>query len=618
MMKPKNMFKKASLAAAIAVAGVAPTQAVEFNFGDVSLQWDNTISYGVAWRTEAPDLDVVAPQNGAQVLGKTGKASSNNYDDGTLNFAENEIYTNVVKYSTDVEINYNNYGGFFRGRAYYDTELMDEDREFKELNDDSKDTAGKGAELLDAFVWADYDFGDIPTTFRLGRQVVSWGESTFIQGGINSINPVDASAFRRPGAEVKEGLLPVNMFYTSIGVTPDISIEAFYQLEWKKTRSDPCGTFFATADFVADGCGPVLLTTSQTEDDIMDAGIFVAERLGDDEAKDDGQYGIAARWYSEELGDTEFGIYYMNIHSRLPYINGIVGNSTSPFGGTPVNTESDYTSYFPSYQISYPEDNQLMGISFATSSEGGASISGEISYRPDAPMQWNAFEILLGGFASPTSRLYQQRLEEAGGNATPLRGNLVQGYDEFDIIQAQMTYIKFFDQALGADRIALAAEIGATYVPDLPDVDDARYGRSGIYGIGENAGVWTAAQGNPDVTVDNCSDGSLFSNGNTDNCTDEGYVTEISGGIRLRAGFDYNNAFAGVNMTPNLAISYDHGNGPEPGAQFIDERLTTSVGVKFVYQNQTQVSVSYTQFDGGDYNQLKDHDNIALAASYSF
>ena len=81
---------------------------------------------------------------------------------------------------------------------------------------------------------------------------------------------------------------------------------------------------------------------------------------------------------------------------------------------------------------------------------------------------------------------------------------------------------------------------------------------------------------------------------------------------------DYNNAFAGVNMTPNVAISYDAGNGPEPGAQFVDQRLTTAVGVKFVYQNQTQVSVNYTQFDGGDYNTVKDRDNIALSASYSF
>lgn len=634
MIKTKKAFTKASLAMAIAMAGVGSAHATEFNFGDMAVQWDNTISYGVAWRTEAPDKGTVAKGNGNQVLGSPGQASSNNYDDGTLNFKENTIYTNVVKYSTDLEINYKNYGGFFRARAYYDTELMDGQREFKELNDETKDAAGKGYDLLDAFVWADYDFGDTPATFRIGRQVVSWGESTFIQGGINSINPVDASAFRRPGAEVKEGLLPVNMFYTSIGISADVSLEAFYQLEWEKTRSDPCGTFFSTTDFVADGCGPVILASDENEDFYMgwrqaeidssvDADLRqapIAERLADAEARDDGQYGVALRWYSEELGDTEFGLYYMNIHSRLPFISGIVTNDNPLTPGYDnVNPNPARNSNYPLYQISYPEDNKLMGISFARSTEGGASISGEISYRPDAPLQWNAFEILYAGLGLPSSRLYQQRLAEAGGDTSKVYGELAEGNDEMDIWQAQMTFIKFYDQVFGADRLALVAEVGATYIPDLPDVDDARYGRSGAFGIGDATGVDTSTTA---AGVDPCLTGygatGSGANLNSNYCTDEGFVTQLSGGVRLRASMDYNNAFSGINVSPNFAVSYDKGNGPEPGAQFIDERLTTAVGVKFVYQNRTQVSMNYTQFDGGEYNTTKDRDNIALSASYSF
>jgi hypothetical protein len=628
-----KMFRKAPLALALAAAASA-TQATEFNFGDTTVQWDNTISYGVAWRTEAPDANVVMPGN-AESMGFEGKGSSYNFDDGTLNFKENSIYTNVVKYSTDLEINYNNYGGFFRAKAFYDTEIMDGEREFKELNDATKDASGSGYDLLDAFVWADYELGEMPGTFRVGRQVVSWGESTFIQGGINSINPVDASAFRRPGAEVKEGLLPVNMIYTSIGISADISVEAFYQLEWEKTRSDPCGTFFSTTDFVADGCGPAILGGNVDEFtllEIRDAEIAggvpvterngpIAERISDVDAKDDGQYGIAARWYSEALGDTEFGIYYMNIHSRLPFINGsltnqdrlgVLGNGDDRL----VNEDATYNSYRSVYQIAYPEDNQIMGLSFATSTEGGASISGEISYRPDAPIQWNSFELILAGNGAPWSRLYQQRAEEVGGDAKLLYGELSKGYDEMDIWQAQMTFIKFYDQVLGADRLAVVAEVGATYVPDLPSLNDARYGRSGAFGIGNNDGVYPADPGGGATNY--CIDGGSSANANPSNCTDEGYVTQLSGGIRIRAGIDYNNAFAGVNMTPNFALSYDEGNGPEPGAQFIDERLTTAIGVKFVHQNQTQVTVSYTNFSGGDYNITKDRDNIALAASYSF
>jgi hypothetical protein len=641
----KTLFKKLPLALAL-VAATSGVQATEFQFGDTTVQWDNTISYGVAWRTEAPDAAIVAPGN-ASAEGLQGEGSSYNYDDGTLNYGENEIYTNVVKYSTDIEVNYKNYGGFFRAKAFYDTEIMDGEREFKELNDATKDASGSGYDLLDAFVWADYDLGEMPATFRVGRQVVSWGESTFIQGGINSINPVDASAFRRPGAEVKEGLLPVNMIYTSIGISADVSLEAFYQLEWEKTRPDPCGTFFSTVDFVSDGCGPVILAGTDDErnylalrDAEIDQGTSLAnrvspttERLADGEARDDGQYGLALRWYSEALGDTEFGVYYMNIHSRLPFINGAItnydtlGTITGTAGGQ-IKSDSTYDSRYPLYQISYPEDQKLMGLSFAKATEGGASIGGEISYRPDAPIQWNAFELILAGLALPSSRLFQDRVDELGGvtatatpyqNAENLAGELLEGYDTMDIWQAQMTYIKFFDQVLGGDRLAVAAEIGATYVPDLPDLDDARYGRSGAFGLGDSIGVDTVATApGVDACVNGFGPGKSGANANPSNCNDEGYVTQLSGGIRVRAGIDYNNAFAGVNMKPTFALSYDKGNGPEPGAQFVDERLTTAIGVKFIYQNQTQVSVNYTNFSGGDYNTTKDRDNVALAASYSF
>jgi hypothetical protein len=623
------MFKKTPLALAMAGA-VTSAQAIEYNVGELNIQLANTVSYGIGWRLDERDRSQIMPGNG-NAIGENTSGASYNYDDGTLNYDQGDIYTNVFKWSGDLEMSYRNYGGFFRARAYYDHAIMDQDTEFKQLNEETENAAGRGAELLDAFVWADYDINYVPVTFRLGRQVLSWGESTFIQGGINSVNPVDASAFRKPGAELKEGLLPVNMFYTSIGLTGEITLEAFYQLEWDHTRSDPCGTFFSTVDFVADGCGPIILGGTADERDILafrdleiDTGVPLAnrvapvtERIEDEEPSDSGQYGMAVRWYSEALGDTEFGFYYMNIHSRLPYINGVITNQDrlGVLTGTPdmeVNADATYNTYRPLYQMAYPEDIKIAGISFARSTASGASISGEVSYKPDMPVQWNAFELILAGNGAPWSRLYQQRAEEAG-SAADLYGEVGKGYDEFDIWQAQSTYIMFFDRVLGADRLSLVGEIGATYIPDLPDTDDARYGRSGAYGIGNNDGVYE-----PGGDTNYCIFGGTSANVNSDYCTDDGYTTKLSGGIRLRSGLTYNNAFAGVNMTPNLSIAYDKGYGPEPGSQFIDDRLTVGLGVSFLYLNQTSVDVSYTNFSGGKYNQLKDRDNISLSAKYSF
>ncbi len=628
----KSAMRKLPLAVAISMLSSAAVHAVEFNFGELGVQIDNNVSYGVAWRTEKPDAGQVMPGNGT-AMGIVGEGSSNNYDDGTLNYKQGDVYTNVFKWSGDLELNYKNYGAFFRARAWYDTEIMDGSTRFKPLVDATKSYAGRGAELLDAFVWADYNIGETPVNLRLGRQVVNWGESLFIQGGINSINPVDASAFRRPGAEIKEGLLPVNMAFASIGLTADTTLEAFYQLQWEKTRTDPCGTFFSTIDFVADGCGPVLLGGNIDERELLairDAEIAggvplsqrnapITERMDDAEPKDDGQFGLALRTYTDLFGGTEFGAYYMNIHSRVPYFSGVVSNIDAT-KREPINPDPYINTNRPLYQVAYPEDIQIMGLSFSTSTPNGASISGEISYKPNLPLQWNAFELLLGGNLAPYSRMYQDRLAALGGDEAKLAGTLMDGWDEYDVWQAQMSYIQFFDQMLGADRLTFIAEVGVTHIPDLPSTDDARYGRSGAYGIGDNVGVapgtgkWDFCENTTTPT----GGPNTGANVNPQNCTDEGYVTEWAGGIRVRTSLDYNNVFAGVNMTPSLTLSYDKGYGPEPGSQFIDKRFVYSLGATFVYQNNASLDVAYTGYEGGDYDQMIDRDNVQLALKYSF
>src|SRR5690554_251859 len=156
------------------------------------------------------------------------------------------------------------------------------------------------------------------------------------------------------------------MAFTSIGLTANTTLEAFYQLEWEKTRTDPCGTFFSTIDFVADGCGPVILGGTADERDMLDFrdleianGVPLSarvspmtERIEDAEPKDDGQFGIALRTYTNLFGGAEFGIYYMNIHSRLPYISGVLTNQDriNALGGgvnMQVNPNATYDTYRP-------------------------------------------------------------------------------------------------------------------------------------------------------------------------------------------------------------------------------------------------------------------------------
>ena len=88
----------------------------------------------------------------------------------------------------------------------------------------------------------------MPLTVKLGNQVVNWGESLFISGGINQYGAVDVPAARRPGSQVKEILLPIPQISASLGVADGVSIDAFYQLKWTRTVLDGCGTYFSFGD----------------------------------------------------------------------------------------------------------------------------------------------------------------------------------------------------------------------------------------------------------------------------------------------------------------------------------------------------------------------------------
>jgi len=645
------MNKLKTLTLAVAAISAAGAQAFEFNAGPISGQLNTSLSWGMGIRTEDPNLGHVHPLNAAAAgytVSNTEAGSTFNYDDGTLNYEKGDAFTNVLKGNVDLELVMGDGGAFFRGSAFYDTAIMNDDPHFKPYIDETKDAAGSGYDLLDAFVWYNTDIGNVPTSLRLGRQVVSWGESTFIFGGINSINPINASAARKPGVEVKEVLLPVNMAYGSFGLTDTLTLEAFYQLEWEKTRPDACGTFFSTVDFVSDGCGPVILGGASEERVILDnyasgsGGQPITERLDDVEPSDDGQFGLALRWYAESLGDTEFGFYYMNIHSRTPMISGVAANTTNPATGLQYNTSEPALAY-PQYAIEYPEDIKLMGISFNRGTDSGWSISGEVSLTQDRPIQHNSFELLLAGNLLQTSKLFKQRADEATGGdldindpdaveaaKAALAGQAFDGYDRFDVIQAQMTFLKFFDQVMGASRLTFISEVGVTYIPDLPDLADARYGRSGTTGMGDFDPV--AADVTGDGVVDGfftCDasatnslsqgvDGEAGSNLNPNYCTNDGYVDQTSGGIRVRGILDYPNALFGVNLKPKVALRMDFGNGPEPGSQFIDERIQASVGLDFDYLNKYSGGIAYTAFEGGDYDPLTDRDNVSLNLKVTF
>jgi hypothetical protein len=579
----------ARLALAIAVASGAASSAhaVDFNLGQIEGKFDSQLSVGASWAVRGADPDFIAVANG-------GKASARTSDDGRLNFKKGESFSKIFKGIHDLELRYGDSGAFFRGKYWYDFELKDEHRLLYDISDDNRKEGAQssGAQLLDAFVYHNYSLGDNPGSIRLGRQVVSWGESTFIQNSINSINPVDVAAFRRPGAEIKEGLIPVNMLYLSQGLSDSLSVEAFYQLEWDQTVVDNCGTFFSTTDVVADGCDKLVIGGNDFNPDPA-AGYTFLSRAGDRDARDQGQYGLALRWYVPELNDTEFGLYALNYHSRLPVFSTKAGSAARDPATGAVQAQ---------YFIEYPEDIRLYGLSFQTNI-GGTSVSGELSYRPNMPLQINSTDLTLAAlFPNPAmgNPLY------VSGHAQPVVGSDVHGYARKPVTQAQVTVVHFVDRVLGASRLTLVGEAGFNHIAGLSsaDGDDLRFGRDSIYGQGQLSGALNGAV---------CQ--GLFNTANPGECNTDGFFTSNSWGYRLRASADYSNVFAGINLTPSIAWSHDvDGYGPN----FNEGAKAISLGLNADYDNRYTASLNYTDFFGGHYNPVTDRDFLSLSFGVSF
>ncbi len=345
------------LAMAIAVSVAVTAIAVEFENDLVEGNLDTTLSYGASFRTSDPDTDYIGIANGGQRYSVNGDDANLHYDTG--------LFSNVAKGTHDLELGFKKLEDvslFLRGTYFVDFENIRSD---SPLSDKAKRDVGRDMELLDAFLSYDLPTA-IPVNLRLGNQVLNWGESTFIQNGINVINPIDVTKFRLPGSELREALRPVPMLSLSLEATANVTLEGFYQFKQEEMEIDPAGSYFSTKDMVGPGGRHAMigfgsfgqpdmdnwtdnplygllegvparvptisnpgfnpaLPPSAANAPFLPSGAAAIPRGRNNRASDSGQFGIAARYFAESLNETEFGFYFINYHSRLPYFGAMTG-----------------------------------------------------------------------------------------------------------------------------------------------------------------------------------------------------------------------------------------------------------------------------------------------------
>ncbi|MCB1877960.1 MAG: DUF1302 domain-containing protein [Chromatiales bacterium] len=576
--------------------------AVTFESGDLYGSFDTTFSYGLAYRISDRDRDIL----GIAASPESGRGFSVNNDDGNQNFGKG-LVSEALKVTSELELKYGDFAAFVRGTAFYDFEVEDGEREKIPLTDEAKDQVGSDVRLLDAFASYRFYLGEMPGEVRVGEQVISWGESTFIQNSINTINHVDVGALRVPGAELREALLPDGIVYGSIAPTENTSVEAYYQYDWDKTDIDPSGSYFSTVDFAGQGGERVLLGFGAVPDSVPPNVVVsppsltaVVARAPDRNPGNDGQYGLALRFFLPELNDSEIGLYYIHYSSKLPLVNAITG---TPEGALGVDPDGQSYVQTARYFFEYPDDIKLYGLSFNTDiGNTGIALQGEFSYRQDVPLQIDDIEILFAALGA------QDNLAPGATPAAPLAqfnqlgripfDEVVPGYIRRDVMQFQATLTKVLGPVFGANTGVIVTEAAISHVLDMPDKNELRLDGPGTY-ISGNEALAAFHYG-------------LFENA-------EHFATATSWGYRVAGRLTYNNVFSSINLEPRFSWQHDvNGISPGPGGNFIEDRKAITLGLKAIYQNQFEADISYTNFFGaGRYNLLNDRDFVALTFKYS-
>lgn len=701
MMIPRAAgYRRQPLAQAITgillLATLPAATAATFNLGDWEGSFDSTLSLGTSIRTENRNWDMIGKANQPAFNNSSQNwlgydpalnakipeqdvwdypqgSYSTNGDNGDLAYDAGEPFSTQFKGVHELELSKDGFGAFTRFTYFYDFTMADQERAWAnpvtgETLDVCADSAAaervcKDFRFLDAYVYATFEPVGKTLNLRLGRQVLNWGESTFIPHGLSELVPVDIARLRAPGAELREAYEPVGMLWGSLSLTENVSLEAFYQFEWQESKLPPPGSYFSTNDFAGYGGEQSTIQLgfgknpdqnlnfltdrlnsldalyqsvaglsldqvvmglqngafdSATEAQLL--GIYMASateqalRLDPQQPKDTGQYGTKLTWLVPELNSTEFGFYYANYHSRRPVISGEASNFTSEAltadlaaiaSGGVDNSSINELDAFTKAQLAYLEDQQMYGLSFNTML-GDTSLAGEATYRPNEALQIDDVELLLAGVPEQLAQANPERYGYLAGISqldTPAPGGWMTGYVESDTTQLQMTATHLFGPTLGASNLVVLGEAGAIWIHDMPLQSELRLNGPGTDrsgGFANSSGLEQAVQGGVETNP---------------------FPDDFSWGYRLQARMDYDSLIGSVNVSPRLFFSHDvQGITPDPLFMFVEDSKSMGLGVNFDYLLRWSADLSYSTFwDGeGTTNRLDDRDFASFSVKYAF
>lgn len=651
----------------------SPASAFELDFDDPRLtgRLDTSVTVGAQWRTQRQSSELSASEDPVAMAQK-GYSTQLNKNDANNNFDPGLTSLNT-RITPELELVWDyRYGIVAQATTNYDHVIMDGGHDGGQLNrsapqpsnginryatfshhanngtgdrfgDAARDYAGQRTRMLEAYAWGDFELFDRPLNVRAGRRVINWGEALFIQNSINTANKIDLATLRQPGSEIRDALIPIGSLSFSYDLTFDLSMEAFYQYEWKQNEDAAAGTFFNTHDaFPARGADNVIVDgrllaavagspaiadgfanyTDSTYNSQSNPGAYDYEatqvtvnRTSDEDASSGGQFGLAFRYFTGLFGGTELGFYYTRTHAKLPLVgaqfNEIVENQGAEGAARMIDTTE--------YNLAYLDDIDMFGASFSTGL-GPMALSGELAFRDKQPIANEVGDNLLRALSqiSAASNLQGQAPRvgdltdhcvrgKLGGSCLDPESEIQEGqrlyaYDEARTFHGSLVSIFDLGRHFGMDSVTTVIELGGEYVSGLDSSTTDVDGNKVDLHYNSTAAI-------ADFEAEVRKPGDVYGT----------YMDDFSWGYRAVLRGRYTDLFAGLNMEPQLFFSHDVSGNSYIGGNFMEGRRAATLSTKFIHLDNMEVALSGTRFWGAGYsNKMRDRNHAALSFRYAF
>ena len=643
----------------LCAAAAAPASAGSIDlFGLTNLDYKMTLGYAVAVRMEDQDPALIdGPIDIQQVqlnldptscpsppciggFGHTGLPDTTNFDDGNRDFNKGALLNNRASIYGEMQLpldflGVGNIGAVASGAAHYD-------QVFQELNDhtnpdsvnrvdidpvtrnrygpvnewqaEAVKISGERSRLLEAYAYGEWYLTDtVGLAVRAGKHLAAWGESLFFPGIVSAQGPFDATKANVPGVEVKEVLLPVNQVSLQMSLTPDLTLLAYNQFEFKPTEVFAQGDFFSPADLIGPGAdfgygsinplnqrwcndpsrvqvsnfdgtpapNSALCAAATPFNDAPEYVYTLRTPDGMPSDKDEKrQYGVGLK-YANLLPSTTVGAYYIKYNNHNPNVGLNMGYA---YVGAGQTTAAFNIRVPTSYTVGYANDIEMRALSVSTVF-WVFNIGAELIQRKNVD---TSLEADIAGVIAPVGT----------------RGTT-------NTAQMSFLYVNNPD-FLMYDEIVVVGEMGFTTV----DKVKARRNEDGI--------CYTGAEANNDCARGKPDDQYL-------NYGDELFYDKSASAIQMLIQPKGRNVFSGWDIaTPiNFAWLID-GTPSTPGvfgALYGEGDMRASLGITGQYLQNFELSLTYNAFLGDPEKNIRnsllranpyvDRDYLAFVAKYN-